>query len=71
MSKTFLNDTSDTIYLANLQGRCVRLKPGEQETVHESMVNLCTNSPLTLVKAPAAVASAKPIAKPTKTAAKK
>lgn len=71
MSKKFLNDTLDTIYLANLQGRCVRVKPGETETVHESMVTLCTNSPLTLVKEQAPAPAVKAPTKSTKTAAKK
>jgi hypothetical protein len=63
MSKLFKNETDVEIYLANTLGHNVRIQPGESKLVHESMLEKCKYSPLTLVKdAPAA---AKPAAKNT------
>jgi hypothetical protein len=55
MPHTFKNNTLKVIYLANKAGRCVRLQPGASEAVHETMVQLCTYSPLTEVKEEAVV----------------
>jgi hypothetical protein len=55
MPHIFKNETLKVIYLANLAGRCVRLQPGASEAVHDTMVQLCTYSPLTEVKEAAPV----------------